>query len=198
MNLTYVKAQLDKVSVMIDGLNDFLWGMNGLVKTIVNLVVDQLRIVFEGALEKLIPLINDLIRWIPDSIPIPGTLLHFDMALAKSPWSKEATYMELPLSISLQSDLYPYTEPNPTDFDRIQYDPKYYIQMVLSQYFIDNFFYELHKNGLIVIDTGDLLNTTLFVGSINSSAGLSGTFEGFNTSAPCKVVLTSMDPYPQF
>ena len=70
--------------------------------------------------------------------------------------------------------------------------------MLLSQYFIDNFFYELHKNGLIVIDSGDSLNTTLFVSTINSTAGLSGTFDGFNASAPCKVILSSMDPYPQF
>jgi hypothetical protein len=100
-NLTYVQAHLDKFNVMIDGLNDFLWSMNGLVNSIFNLVLDQVRPIFEGSVEKLIPIINDLIRWIPDSIPIPGTLLHFDMALAKSPWSKEATFMELPLSISL-------------------------------------------------------------------------------------------------
>ena len=86
---------------MFDGLNDFLWSMNGLVNTVFNLVLDQVRPIFEDSVEKLIPIINDLLRWIPDSIPIPDTLLRFEMALAKSPWSKEATYIEMPLSISL-------------------------------------------------------------------------------------------------
>ena len=74
--------------------------------------------------------------------------------------------MQLPLSISLQSDMYPYTEKNPANFSSIVHDPKYFMQAAISQYFIDNFLYELHKNGLIVIDSGDLLNTTLFVSTV--------------------------------
>lgn len=65
----------------------------------------------------------------------------------------------------------------------------------MSQYFVDNFFYEAHKNDLIQIDSGDSLNETLSVGGVINAAG--GTFSGFNTSAPCKINITSMDPYPQ-
>ena len=60
---------------------------------------------------------------------------------------------------------------------------------------IDNVLYEIHKNGLIVIDTGDLLNTTLTVGVISFAAG--GTWTGFNSSAPCKLIIESLDPYPK-
>ena len=92
--------------------------------------------------------------------------------------------------------MYPYTEKNLANFTSIVHDPKYFMQAAISQYFIDNFLYELHKNGLIVIDSGDLLNTTLFVSTVQSAAG--GTFEGFNVSAPCKVVMSTLDPHPQF
>jgi hypothetical protein len=60
---------------------------------------------------------------------------------------------------------------------------------------IDNILYEVHKNGLIVIDTGDLLNTTLTVSVISLAAG--GTWTGFNSSAPCKLIIESLDPYPK-
>lgn len=60
---------------------------------------------------------------------------------------------------------------------------------------IDNVLYEIHKNGLIVIDTGDALNTTLTVGVISTAAG--GTWTGFNSSAPCKLIIESLDPYPK-
>jgi len=60
---------------------------------------------------------------------------------------------------------------------------------------IDNILYEIHKNGLIVIVTGDLLNTTLTVGVISLAAG--GTWTGFNSSAPCKMIISSLDPYPK-
>jgi len=60
---------------------------------------------------------------------------------------------------------------------------------------IDNVLYELHKNGLIDIDTGDALNTTLYVSLISLSAG--GTWTGFDGNAPCKFVIKSLDPYPK-
>lgn len=60
---------------------------------------------------------------------------------------------------------------------------------------IDNILYEIHKNGLIVIDTGDLLNTTLTVRVFSLAAG--GTWTGFNSSAPCKLIIESLDPYPK-
>jgi len=61
---------------------------------------------------------------------------------------------------------------------------------------IDNVLYELHKNGIIVIDTGDSLNSTLTVGILSSAAG--GTWTGFNSTAPCKLIIETLDPYPKF
>jgi hypothetical protein len=51
---------------MFDGLNDFLWSMNGLINSIFNLVVTQLKPLVEESIEKLIPLINEIILMIPD------------------------------------------------------------------------------------------------------------------------------------
>ncbi len=66
INLTYVHAELEKFNVMFDGLNDFLWSMNGLINSIFNLVVTQLKPLVEESIEKLIPLINEIILMIPD------------------------------------------------------------------------------------------------------------------------------------
>ncbi len=60
---------------------------------------------------------------------------------------------------------------------------------------MDNLLFQLHKNGLIVIDTGDMLNTSLTVSLAKLGAG--GNWEGFDSNAPCKLVLTSLDPYPE-
>jgi hypothetical protein len=90
--------------------------------------------------------------------------MHLDLAFAQPPITTENISLQLPLSISLQSDLFPYTEPNLANFSSIVHEPKYFMQAAISQYFIDNFLYQLHKNGLIVIDSGDTLNTTLTVG----------------------------------
>lgn len=66
----------------------------------------------------------------------------------------------------------------------------------MSQWFIDNLLYELHKSGLIVLDSGSLLDSFLTVGWVKSGTG--GNWAGFDSDAPCKVILTSLDPYPQF
>ena len=86
--------------------------------------------------------------------------------------------------------------PNLANFSAIEHDPKYFIQAAISQYFIDNFLFQLHKHDLIEIDTGDALNTTLSVGTWKATAG--GDFVGYDDDGPCKVILKSLDPYPQF
>ena len=91
--------------------------------------------------------------------------------------------------------MYPYNEVSKANFTNMTANETYEIQMALSQNMIDNILYEVHKNGPIVIDTGDLLNTTLTVGVISAAAG--GTWTGFNSSAPCKLILTTLDPYPK-
>lgn len=64
---------------------------------------------------------------IPDSIPIPGTDLHLDFGFASTPISRELVDLQLPLSISLQSDTYPYTEPNLANFKNLTADKDYEI-----------------------------------------------------------------------
>lgn len=129
---------------------------------------------------------------IPDSFPIPGTHLHLDLAFAKEPVSTERTDLQMPLSISLQSDLFDYNETNLANFTSIKYDPKYFMQAAISQYFIDNLMFQLHKNGLLVIDTGDLLDGYLTVGLIYAAAaGSFWTFSGFDLNAPCKIVMST-------
>jgi len=61
---------------------------------------------------------------------------------------------------------------------------------------VDNILYETHKNGLIHIDTGDSLNTTLTVGVLSGAAG--GTWTGFDSSAPCKLIIDTLNPYPKY
>lgn len=97
------------------------------------------------------------------------------------------------MSISLQSDIYPYLEDNLAVFPEFT-DNGYEIEAAISQWFIDDLLYVLHKNGLIVIDTGDLLGNILTVGVVKTGTG--GNWTDFNTSAPCKLILESLDPYP--
>ena len=42
-NITYAKANLDNFALAFDGLNDFLWKLNGLINTIFDLVLSRLR-----------------------------------------------------------------------------------------------------------------------------------------------------------
>lgn len=52
----------------------------------------------------------------------------------------------------------------------------------------------MHKNGYIVIDTGNLLDNILTVGWVVTGTG--GDWTGFDRDAPCKAVISSLDPYP--
>ena len=61
--------------------------------------------------------------------------------------------------------------------------------------------FQLHRKGLIVIDTGTLLDSVLDVGWVIIGAGCDVPFsgcnwDGFERSAPCKVIITSLEPYP--
>jgi|LauGreDrversion4_2_1035121.scaffolds.fasta_scaffold475213_1 hypothetical protein len=76
--------------MMFDGLNDFLWGLNGLFNTIFEIVIVRLQPIVENQIELIAPLINDLLLLIPESIPIPGTLLSLELGFAHPPIVKEA------------------------------------------------------------------------------------------------------------
>jgi hypothetical protein len=47
LNLTYVHAQLEHFGLVFDGLNDFLWSLNGLLNTIFDVVLTRLRPIVE-------------------------------------------------------------------------------------------------------------------------------------------------------
>ena len=121
--------------------------------------------------------------------------MHLDIGFADHITSEDNHFLQLPMSISLQSDIYPYLEENKAVWPNFT-DSGYEIEAAISQYFIDNILYELHKNGLIDVDTGDLLGDLLNVGWVRTGTG--GNWTGFDDDAPCKVILTSLDPYPQF
>jgi hypothetical protein len=79
-------------------------------------------------------------------------------------------------------------------FPEVANTSKYEIEAALSLYLINNILFEVHKNGPIVIDTGDVLADVLTVGWASSVLGSNWT--GFDADAPCKMVLVSQDPYP--
>lgn len=101
LNFTYLNLSLDHFGLEFDGLNDFLYVMNGLIGKIVSLVVGQVGYVIENDLASLGPLINKIIGMIPEKIPIPGTLLHLDLGFASTPISREGLDLQLPMSIIL-------------------------------------------------------------------------------------------------
>lgn len=139
------------------------------------------------------PLINRVLDFIPNRINIPGTALHIDLGFSSNIECKDQSHLTLPMSITLQSDVTPFTEPNFPNFPPYS-NQTYEIEAAISEYFIDNLLYELHKNDLIVIDTGDLLGNVLTVGWL--SLGTGGNFASFDNDAPCKAILISLDPYP--
>jgi hypothetical protein len=143
----------------------------------------------------VIPLINKILGIIPNRININGTALHVDLGFANNIECKNQSHLTLPMSISLQSDVFPYTEENLAVFPNFT-DNGFEIEAAISQWFIDNLLYELHKNGLIIIDTKDLLANILTVGWVKTGTG--GDWTGFDKDAPCKLILESLDPYPQF
>jgi hypothetical protein len=139
--------------------------------------------------------LNKVLEIIPNDIPIPGTALHLNLGFANNLECKNNSHLKFPLSLSLQSDIYPYTEQNLAVFPNFT-DSGYEIEAAISQWFVDNLLYELHKNGIIDIDTGDLLANILTVGWVKSATF--GNWTGFDSDAPCKLILKTLDPYPQF
>jgi hypothetical protein len=76
--------------------------INGLINDIAWLISSKVKsAIFDTLHTKVVPLINKVIDSIPTDIPIPNTDLHFDMAYAAEPISKEEQYLTLPLSVSI-------------------------------------------------------------------------------------------------
>ena len=89
LNLTYLMMTADELGIEFDGLNDFLYVMNGLINSIGGLVLGKSKSIVEDDLMKLVPLINKIIAILPDTIPIPGTHLSLDLGFASTPISRE-------------------------------------------------------------------------------------------------------------
>jgi hypothetical protein len=159
-------------------------------------VVAQVKPIIEEKIQQLVPLINRILDLFPNRIDIPGTLMHLDIGYSSNIQCKEQSHLTLPLSVTLQSDLYPFLANSTAEFPEYS-DRGYEIELAISQFFVNNFLYELHKNGLIIIDTNWLLGEGyLTVGGVKGKTG--GNYTGFNDSAPCKIMMQSLDPYPQF
>jgi hypothetical protein len=186
LNVTSVHASIQEFGIAFDGLNDFLYVISGFINRIFGIVFARVKVLVEDYIERLVPLINKILEYVPNDIPIPGTHMHIDIGFAGNVVSKERHYLELPLSFSLQSDLFPYTEENLAVFPEFT-DSGYEVEMAISQYLIDNILFQLHKNGFIHIDSGNLLDSILTVGWVVTGTG--GNWTGFDSDAPCKAVL---------
>ena len=76
-------------------------------------------------------MINKILEIIPNHIDIPGTHLHLDIGYADNIKCKSQSHVTLPLSISLQSDIYPYLEENLAVFPNFT-DNGYEIEAAIS------------------------------------------------------------------
>jgi len=157
-------------------------------------VAGRFKIVIEQYLQLLVPTINKLLDRIPHKIYFPGTPIHLDLGFATNIQCKDRSHLYLPLAIEVQSDKDPFTEPNLAVFPNYT-NSSYDMEVAVSEYFIDGLLFELHKSGLIDIDTEKLLDGRLNVGLVAFGSG--GDFDAFDSDAPCKIILKSLDPYPR-
>jgi hypothetical protein len=107
-----VFVDIDNFTFAFDGVNDFVYLLGGFLNKIVGIIVSKIKYIIINKIEQVIPLINRILDIIPNKIDIPGTALHIDIGFANNLTCKNDSYLELPLSVSLQSDIYPYTEQN--------------------------------------------------------------------------------------
>lgn len=67
------------------------------------------------------------------------------------------------------------------------------LEIAVSEHLFDNLLYLAHKKGLIDINEAD--NSTVLTVSL-LTVPLFNSFTGYNNSSPCKVHITSLDPFP--
>ena len=175
-------------------MNDFLFVTIRFVDSWLGGVSKSLALVIEEQIEQIMPLFNRLFDFLTNHIPIPGTPFYLDVGFSNNFECKEQSHMTLPLSLFIQSTETPFNDTYMAKFPEVANTSKYEIEAALSLYLINNILFEVHKNGPIVIDTGDVLADVLTVGWASSVLGSNWT--GFDADAPCKMVLVSQDPYP--
>lgn len=195
LNISHVNATIDYFNMQLDNVNDFLYVTLKFVDSWLASTGQRLAALIEEDIEQFLPLLNRIFDLLTNYIPIPGTSLYLDVGFSDNFECREQSYMTLPISLFLQSTAVPhFNDTYLADFNNITDTSKFEIEGALSQYLINNILYEVHANGPIVIDTGDLLGGILTVGWAQTVLGDNWT--GFDPDAPCKMVLVSQDPYP--
>lgn len=101
LNVTYVTVDIKEFDLYFDGLNDFIYILNGFINRIFSIIANKIKPILEDKIEKVIPIINKILDYIPNEIRIPGTALHFDIGFAGGIISREYDYLQIPLSLSL-------------------------------------------------------------------------------------------------
>lgn len=178
----------------VEGVNDFIYVAINFVDSWVGPVTGRFKELIESYIKKLVPVINRLLDLIPNKIYIPGTPMRLDLGFADDLKCVDNFYMYLPIAVVVQSDINPFTEKNLAVFPNFT-NSTYDVELAVSEYFIDSTLFELHKNDLINIDTEKIIGNRLTVNWVKF--GTSGNFSEFEGTAPCKVVLKSLDPYPR-
>lgn len=195
LKVSNVNATIDYFDLQLDNVNDFLYVTIKFIDSWLASTAQRIIAVVEEDIEQLMPLLNRIFDLISNHIPIPGTSMYLDLGFSDNFECREQSYLTLPLSLFLQSTAVPhFNDTYEADFLNITNTSKFEIEGALSQYLINNILYEVHANGPIVIDTGDLLGSILTVGWAQTVLGSDWT--GFDADAPCKMVLVSQDPYP--
>lgn len=96
--------------------------------------------------------------------------------------------------MSIQGDTFNFTHDNEVTFPPfVKSDDGNQIEATLSEYFLDNLLFVVHKEGLI--NFTDTSNTSVInVGLLELA--FFNSFKGYNTSSPCTFGIVSKDPSP--
>jgi len=113
--------QVEEFGLFFDGLNDFLYLLNGVFNKVVNFIGPRIVSIVATDIGQLGPLLNKIIAALPNSIPINGTSMHIDFGLAGNFDSVERDVLTLPMYVALQSDVYPFTDTNKAEFKDFVY-----------------------------------------------------------------------------
>eukprot|EP00347_Sterkiella_histriomuscorum_P019242 403342396 len=193
-NLTTLQLSEDSHQFVIDGVSDFSIIINNLINGVIDLVSSKIQYLIGSALsDKLVPLINKLVLSIPSDIKIPGTNLRLDLFFASEPLSTAnySGYLTLPVSLSIQSEDFPFTHVDPVLIQNDDNLLKHQVELFITEYMIDNVLFLVHKEQLINVGG---TQESLTVGLLSVTLG--NNFDGYNTSSQCSLTITTLDPYP--
>ena len=142
--------------VQIDGLSDLSLIVNNLLHKLFWLLgIKVTELTTTNLQTKFVPLANKLADNLSDTVALEASGLHLDIAFASNIICKNQSYLELPLSLSIQSDDYPYTNENNATFPDYN-SSVYQLEAYITEYLVNNLLYELHYAKFINISTGPL------------------------------------------